>query len=148
MLAIREMTEHDIKEVAILEEAAFSMPWSEEAFLEMIKNPDAYYYIAEEAGQILGCCGMRDILGEGEITNVVVREEYRNRKIGCKLMQHLITRGVALGIEAFILEVRKSNISAIRLYENLGFRVEGIRKNFYEKPVEDGLVMWKKTEIK
>jgi ribosomal-protein-alanine N-acetyltransferase len=47
------------------------------------------------------------------------------------------------GIEAFTLEVRASNISAINLYEKLGFENKGVRKNFYEKPIEDAIIMWK-----
>ncbi len=146
MLIVREMYDSDVKEVAQIEEKVFSMPWSEEAFREMIKCPDAYYVVAEEEGQILGCCGVRNILGEGEITNVVVMNEYQNRGIGRMMLEYLLEKGRNAGVEAFILEVRKSNENAIHLYEKLGFVTEGIRKNFYEKPVEDGLIMWKRVK--
>ena len=48
-----------------------------------------------------------------------------------------------VGVEAFTLEVRVSNAPAIRLYEKLGFENKGIRKNFYENPIEDAMIMWK-----
>ncbi|MDD2970041.1 MAG: ribosomal protein S18-alanine N-acetyltransferase [Lachnospiraceae bacterium] len=147
MLIVREMKDTDVKEVALIEEKVFSMPWSEEAFLEMIRCPDAYYVVAEEDGQILGCSGVRNILGEGEITNVVVKEEFQDRGIGKKMLLALLDVGTDAGVEAFILEVRKSNEKAIHLYESLGFVVEGIRKNFYEKPMEDGLIMWKRITV-
>ena len=84
-------------------------------------------------------------MGEGEITNVVVRDDCQNRGIGRKLMDELLMRGEKeIGIEAFTLEVRIGNRSAIHLYESLGFVSAGIRKNFYEKPVEDAMIMWKR----
>lgn len=60
------------------------------------------------------------------------------------MLSELLKRGKCMGIEAFTLEVRKSNEAAIHLYEKAGFVTEGVRKNFYEKPVEDGLIMWKR----
>ena len=62
------------------------------------------------------------------------------------MLEYLLEKGRNAGVEAFILEVRKSNENAIHLYEKLGFVTEGIRKNFYEKPVEDGLIMWKRVK--
>ena len=146
MLIIRDMSVDDLKEVAMIEEQTFSMPWSEDAFEEMIQNPHAYYYVAQNENCIVGCCGMRNILGEGEITTVVIKEEYQNQGIGNTLMSYMIEAGIRLGVEAFLLEVRKSNMQAIKLYQNLGFAVEGVRKNFYEKPIEDGLIMWKRIK--
>ena len=60
------------------------------------------------------------------------------------MLLKLMEEGVKMGVEAFTLEVRKSNDSAIRLYESLGFVMEGIRKNFYEEPIEDALIMWRR----
>lgn len=60
------------------------------------------------------------------------------------MFQMLLTEGKKQGIDAFTLEVRKSNLPAIRLYESFGFESAGVRPRFYEKPVEDALVMWKR----
>ena len=75
-----------------------------------------------------------------------IMNEYQNRGIGRMMLEYLLEKGRNAGVEAFILEVRKSNENAIHLYEKLGFVTEGIRKNFYEKPVEDGLIMWKRVK--
>ena len=120
------------------------MPWSAEDFLEMVEADYAFYYVAESEGKIVGCCGIRNMAGEGEITNVVVSAEYRNQKIGYQMMKHMLSQAEKIGISACTLEVRTSNRPAIRLYESLGFRAEGIRPGFYERPREDALIMWKR----
>lgn len=148
MITIRKMTTMDVDQVCLLEEMAFSMPWHRKSFVEMIENKDALYLVVEEdarPGIVVACCGMRSIVGEGDISNVVVHPSYRNRGIACRMLMELLERGAhEFGVESYTLEVRQSNVAAIRLYEKLGFVREGIRKNFYEKPTEDALIMWKR----
>ena len=146
MITIREMSLADVDRVCVLEEMAFSMPWHKESFIEMIENKDALYLVAEdEQAGIIGCCGVRSIVGEGDISNVVVHPDFRKKGVAYKMLMQLIARGEKdFGIKEFTLEVRYSNIGAIHLYEKLGFVSEGIRKNFYEEPVEDALIMWKR----
>ena len=143
-MKIRELTAEDVEAVSRIEQETFSMPWSPEDFLEMVEADYAYYYVAEVDGEIVGCCGIRNIAGEGEITNVVVASEYRGRGIGRALMEYMLSEAVFHGIGDCTLEVRVSNASAIRLYESLGFQSEGIRPGFYEKPKEDAMIMWKR----
>ncbi len=144
MILIREMRESDVDQVCILEKEAFSMPWNKDSFLDMIKNENAIYLVAEENELILGNCGLINMAGEGEIVNVTVKKEYRNQKIAFNMMTELLEQGKQVGIKEFALEVRVSNETAIHLYENLGFHSEGIRKNFYVKPREDANIMWKR----
>ena len=59
-------------------------------------------------------------------------------------MEQLVKEGKEMGVTAYTLEVRVSNMAAIHLYKKLGFQEEGIRKNFYERPKEDALIMWKR----
>lgn len=127
-----------------IESEAFSMPWSARDFLEMVEADYAYYYVAELDGEIAGCCGIRNIAGEGEITNVVVAAGHRKKGIARKLMEYMLERAKENGIGDCTLEVRVSNQPAIRLYESFGFKGEGIRPGFYEKPKEDALIMWKR----
>ncbi len=143
-IVIRKMEEQDLVEVSKLEEENFSMPWSVDSFREMVSHPDALYLVAIDRGRVCGTCGVRNISGEGEITNVVVREEYRGSGLGQKLVKELLMQGMEMGIEAFTLEVRKSNAVAIHVYEKLGFVSEGIRPHFYEKPDEDAVIMWRR----
>lgn len=143
-LVIKTLTEEYVDQVCVLEEEAFSMPWHKESFLEMIRNKDACYLVGLVGEEVVASCGLRNILGEGEITNVVTKSTKRGTGIGRKMLLQLLEEGRKLGAEAFTLEVRKSNHAAIGLYESLGFVTEGIRKNFYEKPTEDALIMWKR----
>lgn len=144
MIVYRAMTPADVPFISRLEEETFSMPWSEASFLQMIEQEDARYFVAEEDGQLLGGCGLLLIAGEGNITNVAVAKEARRRGVGTGLLRHLLSEGEKEGLSAYTLEVRVSNTAAIGFYRKLGFVSEGIRPNFYEKPVEDAMIMWKR----
>lgn len=148
MIIIRELEEKDLDEVCQLEARVFSMPWKKQDFIDMIASEAALYMVAEDdqqPGKILGCCGVRNIVMEGDISNVVVQEAARNQGIGKKMLQELMLRSYEIwGMKVFTLEVRVGNQPAISLYKSLGFQSEGIRKNFYEKPKEDAMIMWKR----
>lgn len=144
MVIYRRMTPEDVPVISRLEEETFSMPWSASSFLEMISKEDARYYVAEKDGKILGGCGVLMIAGEGNITNVVIAPEARNQGIGTAMLRHLMAEGDQEGLTAYTLEVRVSNVAAIHVYEKLGFESAGIRPGFYEKPVEDAIIYWKR----
>lgn len=143
-IVIRKMEEQDLEAVSKLEEETFSMPWSIQDFREMVNHPDALYLVAVDRGMLCAICGVRNISGDGEITNVAVKEEYRGSGLGQKLLKELIRQGSAMGITAFTLEVRKSNQAAIHVYEKLGFVSVGVRPNFYDEPNEDAVIMWRR----
>ena len=145
MISIRELRYEDVDAVCSLEEEAFSMPWHKQSFIEMIENKDALYLVAIEDNQVVGCCGLRSIVGEGDISNIVVKKECQGRGIAQLMLKELMETGnKRFQIESFTLEVRLSNQNAIHIYEKLGFNSEGIRRNFYEKPTEDAMIMWKR----
>ena len=141
---IRLMKEEDVPQVAAIEREAISPPWSEQSCLESLVLPHTLFLVAETEGEISGYCCCYRSLEEGEITNVAVRRKLRGRGIGEALLRELFRIGASEGIEAYTLEVRVSNETAIRLYGKLGFESAGIRKNFYEKPREDACIMWKR----
>ncbi len=144
MIEFRKIQEADLTEVCRLEEETFSMPWHRQDFADMIEQDHLLYIVAIFDKIIVGGCGLREIVGEGEITNVAISSEYRNQGFGAKMLAYLLKEGCEMGITAFTLEVRRSNAAAIHLYEKLGFTAEGIRKDFYEKPCEDAVIMWKR----
>ena len=143
-MIIRELAVADVEAVSRIEEAVFSMPWKPNDFLTMIEADYAHYFVAEEDGEIAGYCGVRNMAGEGEISNVAVAKKFRRRGIGRKLMEYMLKEAPSFGIGDLTLEVRVSNAPAISLYESLGFHKEGVRPGFYEKPKEDALIMWKR----
>ena len=143
-LIIRPMEDADVTAASELESATFSMPWKAKDFLEMVNADYAYYYVAIAGNKLVGIAGLRDIAGEGEITNIAVDEKYRGLKIGKRLVRTLLDKCAELNIKDVTLEVRVSNDTAINLYKSLGFVSEGIRPDFYEKPVEDAMIMWRR----
>ena len=142
-MQIRRMTKEDCEQVAAIEAASFSVPWSLKAFTETVEKENFRYYVAEENGEILGYCGFLFVLDEAEIPNVCVKETARKCGVGTQMMQTLINEAKSLGMAVLYLEVRESNQPARRLYEALGFVENGIRKNFYEQPVEHAVLMSK-----
>lgn len=144
MIQIRQMTEADTAAAAALEAACFSRPWSEKSFLDALHNPNTLYLMAEADGRFAGMCGFWQSFDEADIMNVAVDPAFRRQRIAELLMEELMRRGQLRGITAFTLEVRASNEAAIGLYEKCGFITEGVRKNFYENPTENALIMWKR----
>lgn len=145
---IRRMTGEDISAAAALERECFSQPWSENAYLSALANENALYLAAETAdGSLVGMCGLLDILGEGDLSNVAVKACFRRQGIAERMLAELLLEGKKRGVTAFTLEVRASNEAAIRLYEKCGFVCEGRRKNFYQKPKEDALILWKREDL-
>lgn len=144
-MMIRKMTPEDIKQVAQIEAESFSMPWSETSFLESIKRDDTIFLVAESKedadATILGYIGMYVAFEEGEITNVAVGAMHRGHGIGQSLVEAMIDAAKAKGLERIVLEVRVSNAHAISLYKRNEFTNLGIRKKFYERPVEDAMIM-------
>ena len=142
---IKELAKEDVDAAAKLEAKTFSMPWKASDFLEMVNADYAHYYVAVIGKRTVGILGLRDIAGEGEITNVVVEKSERRKNIASLLMETALEKCDELGIKDVTLEVRISNTPAIKLYEKFGFKEEGIRPSFYEKPKEDALIMWRRT---
>lgn len=143
---IRIAEEKDLLSVAAIEKDLFSLPWSHENFLEALCNPAAMIWVSEsEAGQINGYLVMYCSIDEGEITNVATRSDCRNQGIGSSLVDTAIAYANQNDLPRIVLEVRVSNQNAISVYEKKGFVNLGIRKDFYEKPREDAMIMaWEK----
>lgn len=144
MLKIRKMEEADLAEVAAIEQENFSRPWTEEGFRKAVLDTHTLYLSAFLDEILVGYIGMWTALDEGEITNVSVKKEYHGQKIGAHLLEKLLEEGDKIGVSSYFLEVRESNQAAIALYEKTGFEKAGIRKNFYDDPVENGIAMCKR----
>ena len=144
---IRELCDEDVGELAEIEAAAFSMPWSKQDFKNLLSHTYCFYLVALADGHIAGCCGYTNSCNEATIDNVVVAAKYENMGIAQAMIEELIARGEASGVEAFTLEVRVSNVRAIHIYEKFGFKSVGIRPGFYEKPLEDAMIMWRRKDV-
>ncbi len=139
---IRRMNPADIPVVSELEAQNFSMPWSEKGFSDALKQPDNIFLVAEmDDGTVTAYCGLYSSIDEGEITNVAVSESVRRKGIGFAVVNEMLCQAAEQGIRKIFLEVRQSNLGARRLYEKSGFVDCGVRKNFYQRPREDAVVM-------
>lgn len=141
-IAVRFMQPEDVAAAAALEAVCFSEPWSEQAFLDALKQPEALMLVAEKEQQSpVGYCGMYLSMDEAEITNVAVQPECRKQGIGDAILGAAFAEAQKRGVQKIYLEVRESNTPAQKLYEKHGFESCGIRKNFYRKPTEHAIVM-------
>ena len=142
-MIVRKMQPSDLAQVCEIEKENFSLPWSEKSFADSMERNDTVFLVALADDEVAGYIGCYCIAGEGEITNVAVKSSYRRKGIGGMLLEKLYEEGALLETREFFLEVRESNEAAIALYSRQGFVKEGIRKNFYEQPVENALIMWR-----
>ena len=139
---LRRMTLSDVPAVHRLEEAIFSMPWSEKDFVyEMTENKVARYLVIEEAGEIIAFAGAHIILDQAHVTNIAVRQDCRGRGLGRMITRALMQYASNLGAEYLTLEVRQSNATAQNLYKSLGFVKVNVRKRYYEDTGEDAWLM-------
>ena len=139
---IRPFCMEDVTELVELETVIFSVPWSEQQFADLLKRDYCLYMVAQKDDKIVAFAGLTILVDEGDIDKVMVAEPYRGRGIADSLMRELLAEAGRRGVKDFTLEVRAGNTPAIRLYEKLGFVSEGIRPRFYDKPVEDAMIMW------
>lgn len=140
-LEIKKMTASHIEEIAKLEKECFSSPWSEDGLKSELDNNFARFFVAFSGETIAGYIGSHNVLGEVYITNVAVFPEFRRNGVGKALVELLANEMKAENADFVTLEVRKSNQNAISLYEKCGFQKVGERRNFYEKPIEDAILM-------
>lgn len=143
MLEIVFMKKKHIRQVAEIEKQCFITPWSIKSFEQELKNKFAIYIVCLNDGKVVGYGGMWHVVNEGHITNVAVSEEYRNKGIAISIMNKLTDIACEKEMIGLTLEVRKSNNKAIELYKKLGFKIEGIRKEYYSDTKEDAFIMWK-----
>ena len=143
-IVIRDLRDEDIPRLSEIESQSFSMPWSEKDFRDLLTRSYCTYVVALVDGEIAGCSGFTSSCGVANIDNVVVAQDFRGQGVAQAMLRELIAKGEEEHVEAFTLEVRISNTAAIHIYEKFGFVSEGIRPGFYEKPVEDANIMWKR----
>ncbi|NCC67108.1 MAG: ribosomal-protein-alanine N-acetyltransferase [Clostridia bacterium] len=123
-----------------IENRCFSVPWTRTALENQMNDKKSIFLAAVDGGRVLGYIGMLAVLDEGYISNVAVAPDCRRRGIAGALIDAVIAR--KRDELAFItLEVRTSNLPAIALYRKHGFTEVGRRKNYYDRPKEDAVIM-------
>lgn len=149
-MIIEKMIADHIKAAAEIEKKCFVHPWSEQSLESEMSGENSIFLIASEGEVPIGYVGLSVVLDEGYMGNLAVVEDYRRKGVGRALMKELIDKSKEQNLAFITLEVRPSNTPAVKLYESLGFKEAGRRKNYYKEPTEDALLLTKyfnETEI-
>jgi len=146
-MMIRCLEESDLDQVCEIECAMFSDPWSRQGFLDCLQLKHVITLVISKEDKIIGYGCLYLVLEEGDIMNIAIDAAFQGKGLGSRLLDALLDAGTLRGVKTFFLEVRKSNRPAINLYAAHGFEQIAVRKHFYQKPVEDALVMKKDVSV-
>lgn len=140
-MKLEPMTEAHIPQIAALEAASFSTPWSESSIRAELSNPYALWLTAMDGECLAGYLGVQFGPDGGDIMTVATDPVFRRRGVAKNLICAMTEILRAKRLQWLTLEVRPSNVSAVGLYKALGFREVGRRPRYYKKPTEDALLM-------
>ncbi|KRK99926.1 ribosomal-protein-alanine N-acetyltransferase [Secundilactobacillus odoratitofui DSM 19909 = JCM 15043] len=142
----------DIPEMLGIERAVYGgkTPWDSAAFAsELRRETDRLYLVLRRNDRLLAFigCTFNDVKSDAHITNIAVVTDYQNRGLGHFLIAVMIKKARHLGLQQVSLEVRRSNVRAQSLYQDLGFEKAGIKKGYYFGDHEDAVDMVLTTGI-
>ncbi len=136
-----ELTARWLSEMERMEQACFTAPWSRAGLESDLLSPTSRWYGAadRQTGRLAAFLGVHICLDEAEIVNVATHPDYRRLGLAEELLREFLRLHPALS--QIFLEVRESNTAARTLYAKLGFSAYAVRRNYYEKPTEDAVLM-------
>lgn len=140
-LRIVDVSAEHIRQIEEIERDCFSRPWTAEQLKSQMRDAQHEFIAAVSDGRVLGYVGLMYVLDEGYISNVAVHLDARRQGIGDTLIDALAAKAAELELAFLTLEVRESNAPAIALYAKHGFHPVGKRKNYYDAPKEDAVLM-------
>ncbi len=142
-IGIRIMRHKDLDQVHAIETRCFSTPWQLSSFKYEIDNIDAILRVAFFQEDIVGYICIRTILDVTHVMDIAIKHEVRRMGIASMLLKAALQelRIKKPDTKNLTLEVRESNIAAIRFYEKFGFDEVGRRRDYYKKPTEDAIIM-------
>jgi len=144
---LRQMTLDDVEQVYAIDAQSFNLPWTKKSYIfELTENHAAASWVAEVVDdkgkpQVVGMVVTWFIIDEVHIATIAVHPEYRHQGIGRRLLAHAILHSAYKGANCAMLEVRRTNFKAQSLYQQFGFKVVGVRKNYYKDNNEDAFLM-------
>lgn len=143
-LKLSKMSIEDLKSIKNVLASDFDNFWSFDVLEEELECDNSYVIVAKvDENTIVGFAGLKVILDEADIMNIVVKKDFRHNGIGSILLENLINYSTDLNLKTITLEVNENNLSAIRLYDKFSFDKLGIRKNYYDGK-SDAIIMSKK----
>lgn len=142
-IIIRNMSQADISQAHAIAQQSFSTPWQLNSFAYEVGNNDAILKVALQKNELVGYVCLRTILDVTHVLDLAVTPRFRSMGIGGMLLKNALQelRRSKPDITIITLEVRESNISAIKLYEKFEFKEIGRRIGYYQRPREDAIIM-------
>lgn len=137
---VLSLDKNDAETIEKIEKACFSTPWSINSINEAIEHNNIFLGIKENE-TLIGYISFNCLFDECYIGNIAVLPEYRQKGVAKKLLSSAIALSIEMNAAFISLEVRESNSPAINLYKKFGFKEEGRRKNYYEHPKEDAIIL-------
>lgn len=145
-IRVRIAKSSDLDDIYELDVQTFAMPWSKEALsYDILENDNAFVIVAEYEGEFAGYADIWTVLDEADLNSIAVRVDFRRKGIGDAIMLAMTEILSANGVATINLEVRVSNIPAIKLYKKYGFKECGVRPGYYLDNGEDALIMKRET---
>jgi ribosomal-protein-alanine acetyltransferase len=145
-IRVRIAKSSDLDDIYELDMQTFAMPWSKEALsYDILENDNAFVIVAEYEGEFAGYADIWTVLDEADLNSIAVRVDFRRKGIGDAIMLAMTEILPANGVATINLEVRVSNMPAIKLYKKYGFNECGVRPGYYLDNGEDALIMKRET---
>lgn len=141
MIRIRKMCIEDAVSVAGISSSCLQEAWSERDFCDSLIKDYALLLVAENEGQIVGYAVLYVAADQAELESIAVLSEMRQCGIAGELLGFSLNAAYDRGVRSVTLEVRESNIAALKLYDKFHFEILGRRKHFYQNPQEDALIL-------
>lgn len=138
MITYRFLESSDMDRILEIESRAFKDPWSPQAF-RLTQSYASWVCLENEL--LIGYCICLFVEDQASIANIAIEPSLQQKGYGSRLLAFVLNQLKLMGAKHIYLDVRRSNIAAIMLYSKYGFQTIGIRKNYYETPAEDALVM-------
>ena len=141
-LEIEKMTLDDLDSIQNILFTEFDNFWTFSAFKQELNSENSHFIVAKSNNEIVGFAGLKVIVDEADIMNIVVKKTFRHNGIGSILLENLISYAMDNNLKTITLEVNEHNLSAIRLYDKFNFDHIGIRKKYYNGE-SDAIIMSK-----
>ncbi len=135
----------DLEGVLEVDAGSFLRPWTRAMYESELRNSGVsrIFVVRTPRWAVAGYCAAWFLAGEVHINNLAIRPEGRRQRLATILLTRVLEAAAREGAQSATLEVRRSNHAARALYEGLGFRVRGVRADYYTEPVEDALILWR-----
>ena len=144
MIEVYKMSLNDLESIKEILVSDFDDFWDYSILKDELSSTNSYYLVAKSDNEILGFAGIKYVLNEADIMNIVVKKSKRKLGIGSLLLKNIIELCKKLNISTLFLEVNEKNIPAILLYKKFGFEEVGFRKNYYK---ENNAIVMKKENL-